>query len=274
MRRHSGRDPLGQLGIFRLKIVDRIGEIFAALHPENQCHFLLAFVGGSEPFEIIQQRFPSRILEMHHHRLDSLIQRMSQFTHRQFFLSFMLRKPGGGIDRFRDGHPDTTPESGLVLEVQAKRHDPDRFVPVTHFISSLGDPCRPSLHLFHMHQIMTFSLGKNAHRQSLGQVLTGNIKRFDVSAHGRGRLVVLPAISRDHSDGPHDRTQHRRLEQRCLGQKTNRPVGRDPDDHRVDQRVGMVGNVKRRPLTRKPLRMADMDRGIVNANEPAHNFPQ
>ncbi len=94
--------------------------------------------------------------------------------------------------------------------------------------------------------IVRLALRENAHRLSGDQRLRGRVEALQVAANLRG--VVAAAKRGKHAQGPHDRPQQRNLEQRRFGQKSDRPACGNADQHRIDQRIGMVAQMSTGPL--------------------------
>ncbi len=86
--------------------------------------------------------------------------------------------------------------------------------------------------------------------------------------------VVASTKRGNHSQRMHQRPQHWRFEQRSLGKKTHRSLGRPANQHRIDQGVRVIGVQQDRSFVRNVLGSHNIDPWIIDPHQPANDPPQ
>ena len=269
MRRHPGRDRSGSLRVFRFKIIDRFCDVFPPLHARHGAHLVGAGVHRCKPLEVVQQRPPPSVVKVHHDRLQPFVERDGQLTHGLLLVPFMFGKPIGRIHCLAHRHPHATAEPWFLLVIDPQRHHPNRLA-LGKCHRLLRDTRCAGLNLLDMRQVMAFALGENSHREPLCQVLRRHAERLDVAAHRR--LVVRRAVRGNHPHRAQHRSHHPALEQGRLGHEPHRALGRNADQHRVNQRVGMIRDVKRGPFARQPLGMRHSNGRVIETDDPTYRL--
>ena len=263
MRRHPGRDRSGSLRVFRFKIIDRFGDVFPPLHARHGAHLVGAGVHRGKPLEVVQERPPPGIVQVHDDRLQPFVECDGQLTHGLFFVPFVFGKPIGRIHCLAHRHPHATTEPRFLLVIDPQRHHPNRLA-LGECHRLLRDTRCAGLNLLDMRQVMAFALGENSHREPRCQVLRRHAKRLDVAPHRR--LVVRRTVRGNHPHRAQQRPQHPTLEQGRLGHEPHRALGRNADQHRVNQRVGMVRDVKGGSLGWQPLSVRHANGRVIKTD--------
>jgi len=190
-----------------------------------------------------------------------------QASHRAAFVFAVSSDPLAGVNRFANPDPDGTAEAFFRFKVQAERHHAQFPRSILHRFD--GDPRGTRSNLFHLRKVMTFAFGKQAHRFAFHQINCRRGKRIEIPFDLR--RVIDAAKCRDHAHSAHGRTEDQHVEQWRLGQEVNRAPGGDPDDHRINQRVRVVGDKQDGTRRRNALGIGDLDFRVINSDQPPNH---
>ncbi len=120
-----------------------------------------------------------------------------------------------------------------------------------------GDPRHAGLERRQRRLAVAQTLGKERDHPAGGELLVAAGKGLDVARRVHSR--VLPAVDRNRRRQPHQVSRRRMPPQGALGQKTAHPRQKAEHQHRIDQRVAVVGDDEQRPRGRHVLGADNLD---------------
>ena len=256
----------------RIGAMEKIDRIRGALTPVQRGERRLASARRrrQQRLEFVEQWFPRRVVEMRHTVAEPRIDLLRERAHRAMFVAGVHPQPPGGVDRPADLDPHRAAKAFLPLVVDADGHDAqanraggDRLQ---------GEPGGARPHHRQPRGVVALALGKDAHHAS-GRELPGRRgERFQIF-RDLARVITSP-IRGHHAERAQRRAEDRDRKQRRLRHQPHGPLGRDAQEHRIDERVGVVRHKQHRTGARDEFAAGDLDARVVELRERAHGAAQ